>query len=286
MLGKNGTTLVILIIFLCVLVLGAIIGYNVTSKAGSTELYFNADSNLPDSAAALKNGKIEKEALNVLKVGKPYDIAFTVKSNEKKPIRYRYVVESKLKRQEELFTLNPGKKKVVVLTIKPSETDKWAFDRVETSTAINVFDLSDDSWMGERVDHTVISGDSRNAYSYAPVAVNVSGYGKILNLNVTLDELKARPYRQEHTVQEIRLENKERTVNSVSLYVKNKRLILESNTTTSVYKIEPELFKVTLFNLDESRGPATKPGSYNTTTYDVTGKGRVPISIGFVYRIE
>ena len=237
------------LIAVCVVVVGAFIGYqSLTSGAGETDIYFNVTSQLPDPLADVKYGRISSEGVNVSEVGKSYEVMFTVDSEEKEPTAYTLSVDSRIKSTEESFTLKPGERRTFTVTLQPTADDKWVFSHDELTSTRSAYDLTRDSWLGELVSFAVATGEPDGVITYAPVSVNVNQYGNILNLNVSLRDLEARPYRQERAEATVGEYDKTVTASIRELYVKSDQLVYEEGIRKSVYLSEPETFKATVLN--------------------------------------
>ena len=274
----------------CILVLGAVLGYSLMTKPTGYEIYFDHSSDLPDSVAALKYGTVgEKEGLNVMEVGREYKVAFTVVSDSQGSERYRYVMDYGSRRQEESFTLGPSENRTFTAIITPTEDDKWVFQRNETSYGRNVFELPRDAWLGERVDYSVVAGEERRAYDYAPIREGVgSGFGDVLNLNVTLQELKARPYARRYASSSIEGYSYSVYESIVNLSVMGGRLVAESRSVKSIFESKPTPLTVTVYRESADGklpGQLPKPAVYNATVYDTYRESKPP-SIGFWYQIR
>ncbi len=274
----------------CIIALAAVLAYTVMTQPSGYSVYFDRSSDLPDSVAALKHGTVgEKEALNVMEVGRDYRVAFTVMADSAGPERYRYVMEYGLRRQEESFSLGPSENRTFEVTITPTEDDKWTFQRNETSHSRSVLELPRDAWLGERVDYSVVAGEPRKAYDYAPMKVTVGGgFGDVLNLNVTLDELRAKPYSQRHSSSSRDADSYVASESTVNLSVTWGRLIAESMSIRSIYSSKPALLTVTVYreSADGSLpGQLMKSAVYNATVYDAYRESKPP-TVGFWYQIK
>ena len=237
------------LVLACIIVVGAFIGYQaLTSGAGETDIYFNVTSQLPDPLAEVKYGRINSEGVNVIEVGGSYEVMFTVESKEREPTAYTLSVDSRIKSVEESFTLKPGERRTFTVTLQPTADDKWVFSHDELTSARSSYDLAGESWLGELVSFAVAAGEPEGVITYAPVSVNVNQYGDILNLNMSLKDLAAKPYRQEHAEATVGEYEKTVTASIMELYVKSNQLVYEEGVRKSVYLSEPETFKATVLN--------------------------------------
>jgi len=251
-----------------------------------TAIYFNMGSDLPESGAALKYGNIGGNAVSMLNVGDSYNLEFTVESNEIRQTEYTYVIDSRVKNQSESFTLRPGEKKTFKVKLTPSEADKWVFEREENVKKAGTYDLGMDSWLGERLQSDLIVGEVLSTYAYAPISVDVDGYGRILNLNLTLDELKARPYHLDRTSEEITSFQMVQTADYTDLYVRGGKLVFDSRDTSRYFTSKPDLFRLVLVKgVSEGMPAYPKTEAYNTTTYD-TNSGNDIAVLSFWYQIK
>ncbi len=285
---KYQMLITIVLISICILGLAAAIGYReLHKKIGSANIFFNSNSDLPDPTAELRHGKInEKEPKNVIKIGKTYTVAFSVVSTEKQPSEYRYTVESKLANNSESFNLNPGEKKSFKIELRPTQNEKWTLNRIEKEIKKDSLDLSESSWLGERQDYEVVSEETKKTYAYLPVSIRVDGFGKILNLNITIEDIKKTPHIQEFQTIEEGLNERSEKMSIIYLGVKDGKLYSEINNTKIVYSANPQLFKVTLSKEKPNHETSTKmANSYNTTSSGEV-EGELPTTISFWYVIE
>jgi hypothetical protein len=284
---EHSKSLVIIFVILCILGFSATIIVRGMSKPSSTDIFFNMESDLPDPTAILKNGRVGDDGINILSTGKPYEISFTVVSKNDNPTEYTYVIDSKILNKTDSFTLGPNGNKTFKYVIEPIDSNKWTYDRTDNTFSNNVYDLSQDSWLGERIQYEVISGETTKAYTYAPISINMGGYGHVLNLNVTLDELKAKPYSGAYTISTIGIYDKSVTDYITNLSVKNNKVYLETGTITRVYNSRPELFRITLYN--QGKGTTdeyiAKTEIFNSTSSQ-TSYNYMPVSISFWYQIK
>ncbi len=239
------TKIVVGFLVVCVVIVGAFIAYQAfTHFTGSTEIYFTRLSDLPDPDAALKYGKVDGEALNVLDVGKSYKVSFTVVCSEAGKTSYDLLVDSRLLSKEESFTLNPGENRTFSYTLSPTDDSKWVYSHSESRSSREIYDLTSDSWLGER-------GEFTDAYMPPSVLVGRfweehEVFGDILNLNMSLDDLRTRPYRMEYSDSSTQVDYRRVTSGSVVLSVAKDDLELDLSEVSRVYKSPVDIFKATL----------------------------------------
>jgi hypothetical protein len=286
----NVTTIIASVGIICILGLGGLILYKVVNtEPVSTKIFFNMESDLPETSAALKYGTIgDKEPLNVIEIGKRYEISFTISSKMRTPASYRYVVDSKIKKEEKKFTLNPGDNMTFTLTITPTELDKWSYERTDSVYSSVLYDIPNDSWLGERIDYEIIASENSKAYTYAPISVDIGEFRRALNMNLTLHDLRTNPFRKQYTVSTTKTEERDIEIHSLITSIKNNRLSIDANTTTVVYKTKPEMFTIRLYEdspMIEGRFNA-KPGTANSTVQDSLNQEHSPATLGFWYQIR
>ena len=213
--------------------LGAIIlAQTLRSDSGESVAAILAGSALPDSTASLKNGEYRGEGLNVMTPGESYTLTFRVQSREKASAGYRYVFESPILDESGQFTLKPGESKTMTLTLNPTEDDVYRYSHTEKALSTDTFDLSVDSFLGEKV---VAEGE----VEYAPVSVNVPRLMEVLNQNVTLEGLGETPYVTTQSLYQ-EVEDEMRVTNTTEMiYVHEGRLVVESESYTKVYLSKP-----------------------------------------------
>ena len=290
-IGMNRTTiLAVAAIILVVIALGIILLTQVLAK-NQTNIFFNVDSQLPDPAAALTNSKIGSNGVTEMRGGESYKITFTVHSSEQGRMGYDYTIKSKLLEKMESFTLNPGEDKVVTLTVTPSEDDKFTLDKIESYATADTIDLSRDSWLGEKItfDRSVVFGDIGKAYAYSPISVNVTEFGEILNLNVTLNELREKPYTKSLT--DVTSTPTEKTVTEypIRMWVGGDKLHVETNKTVKHYVSKPEIFQITLTKKSVTGPTPQRMAIMNETMVfqgSASAQDQNPASLIFWYQIR
>ena len=141
------------VIVLCIFAFIFILGLSLSGKTelfagkGETKLYFNANTDLPDSTLYLKN---ETKPIHEIEVNKTYCINFTIASVEKRPVTYTYVAESNVLNLTKHVTLLPEENTTICLTITPGESDKWELNSTTSTEWENVIDLTKNSWLAEK----------------------------------------------------------------------------------------------------------------------------------------
>ena len=243
---------IVLSIFAFVFILGlSLSGKTGFGGKGFTRLYFNADTDLPDSSLYLKN-----MAVHELEVNKTYCVKFTIASFEKRPITYTYVVESEVLGLTKQVTLLPGETETVCLTIIPGESDKWKLDSTTTGEWENVIDLTRDSWIAEWSGLEIVESDDG-----LPTRVG-SRFGGILHANISIDELRIKPLVTEHVTEREGDFEKTRTIDLINLSVEGDKLYLNAESEELKYTSDEQLFRIKLLKSVDSQEIRISPESY------------------------
>jgi hypothetical protein len=133
------------VIVLCIFAFIFILGLSLSDKTelvagkGETKLYFNANTDLPDSTLYLKN---VTKPIHEIETNKTYCINFTIASFEKRPVTYTYVAESNVLNLTKQVTLLPEENTTICLTITPGESDKWELNSTISTEWENVIDMT------------------------------------------------------------------------------------------------------------------------------------------------
>jgi len=274
-MASNSMKILIYLIVVCFIGILLVLGYYMLKKpVYGTDLYFNFDSDLPDPFLYLK---APQSPINILEVGKSYRIIFTIASDEKSAMDYTYIVSSRILNQTERFTLIPKENKTVYLTITPQESQKWTSNYVTSSKSENVLDLTKYSWLAERKEFLIITKDGLPAIveeNYnLPISFNISPLGRVYHVNISLDELRKRPFTREYTVESYSaFEKVNGTIDKLSLYVSGDKLYATLESKRIQYISEPDVFSIRLIS---------GRGAINETT----GMEQ-PKEIHFLYQIK
>ena len=274
------------VIVLCIFAFIFILGLSLSGKTelfagkGETKLYFNANTDLPDSSLYLKNVTkpiyeietnrtywIKITPVHEIEVNKTYCINFTIASFEKRPITYTYVVDSNVLNLTKQVTLLPEEDTTICLTITPGESEKWELNSTTSTEWENAIDLTKNSWLAEKRDFdilvrkeglpTIVEENYR-----LPISTNVSQFGRILHANISNDELRRKPFDKEYVT-----ENKEdfvitRTINTINLSINNDELHLNAESKELRYTSDKEPFSIRLIKPMDVEELEISPESY------------------------
>lgn len=250
-------------------------------KPGETLLYFNAESDLPDPLIYFKVVETEDGIpAHILDLGRRYNIVFSVASLENKPVDYTYIVESNLVNESDSFNLKPGESKTVYLTVSPDIGQKWVLNLTNISKRENFVDLTEQSWLAERREFTVIVREEglpaivEERYDL-PISSSLESFGRVYHMNITLDELRVKPFEWSYVRIDSRESNRVVINDSVRLSVEGNKLHVVSTSRKDHYVSEPKLFRVKL----------TKKGVGSILINATTGLEEVH-EINFLYRIR
>ena len=260
-----------IVIVLCIFAFIFILGLSLSGKTelfagkGETKLYFNANTDLPDSTLYLKN---ETKPIHEIEVNKTYCINFTIASVEKRPVTYTYVAESNVLNLTKQVTLLPEENTSICLTITPGKSDKWELNTTTSTERENVIDLTKNSWLAEKRDFeilvrkeglpTIVEENYR-----LPISTDVSHFGKILHANISIDELRRKPFDKEYVT-----ENKEdfvitRTINTINLSInEDNQLYLNAKSEKLRYTSDEQLFSIRLIKPIDIEELEISPESY------------------------
>ena len=225
---------------------------------GKTLLYFNAESDLPDTALYEKqpvNGTAAP--VNIIELNKSYDVYFTIASLENKKTDYTYKVSSPIFNATDNIVLSPGDVKTVRVTLAPSESQKWTLSANTTSTSESIIDLTENSWIAERNQFQVlVKEDSLPTIVeedyHLPVSSELAHFGRIYHVNFTsLDELRAKPFVKEYATEDSGLSAKKISKDEIKLSIVGDKLNVMVSSNTLEYSSQKKSFVVKVFKNKE-----------------------------------
>jgi hypothetical protein len=241
-----------LVIISAIVILGFLITLALTylPGKGETKLFFNADSDLPDPTLYLKVENRTKP-IHELEVNETYNVIFSILSLENIPITYTYNVKSKILNFSERITLNPKEIKTITLKLEPKESEKWKLNFTVKEEWKSTIDLTENSWLAERRELNILVRKDGlpilvEENFHLPISTNVSKFGRILHANISIEELRRKPFEKEYVNKDERIFEKIETIDKITLSIKGEKLYLNAISTQKKYVSEPELFTIQL----------------------------------------
>jgi len=231
----------------------ALITYN-SFKSGSTSLYFNAETEIPDETLYLKDININSTT-NILSINENYNILFTIQCDEKDKTDYLVQIKSKIYEDNINVTLKPGEKKQISLKINPSEDNKWELDVNDKTNYYNEIDITDNSWLANKESFQVIVEDgslptlTKTNY-YLPISSSLNYFGDIYHMNITFGELLNEPFEKEYITETVTTNNKIVNIEEIKLYVKNNKIIINTSKSIEEYVSNNEVFLIKVIKLN------------------------------------
>lgn len=258
------------VIVLCIIAFIFILGLSLSGKTGLlggkgfTKLYFNANTDLPDSTLYLKN---VTKPIHEIEVNDSYWLNFTIASFEKRPITYTYVVESNVLNLTKQVTILPEENRTICLTITPRESDKWELNSTTSTNWEDVIDLTKDSWLAEKRDFDILVRKEGlptivEENYHLPISTDVSNFGRILHANISIDELKRKPFEKEYITQDKADFVTAQSIYMINLSVNNDKLYLNAETKKLRYTSDEQLFSVRLIKPIDIEELEIGPASY------------------------
>ena len=239
-----------LIIHIVILIVILVLAYGAIKalKKGDTKVYFNAETDIPDETLYLKQDNTTNP-VNILEIGKEYGVLFTIECNEKHKTDYNVIIKSGIYNDNIDVSLNPGDKKIISLKINPVDKLKWRLNNSEETSVSNVLDITKESWLADKKDFQVIIEKSglptitRSDYNL-PISTNLSYFGEIYHMDITFDDLTARPFEKEYVTESIMDNKKEVSTDVIKLFVKGSKLHVEGEKTVEQFISEEEIFLI------------------------------------------
>jgi hypothetical protein len=249
---------------------------------GYSLLYFNTETDLPDPMLyQLQPENATGPPIHIIDVNKTYDIIFTVASLEKRKTNYAYAIESVFYNETGHLTLSPKTNKTFHLRVTSQDSEKWILNSTSITESEDAIDITKYSWLAERKDFDILVRNEglpaivEEMYNL-PISNTLSHFGRIYHVNMTLDELRKKPF-EKNSEWEIALDyEKVKAFDEVSLAVKDDKLIVRVRSTRVQYISEERPFVVTL----------TKQGALKDVQLDEeTGLERIQ-RIKFWYKLR
>ena len=197
-------------------------------------IYFDADTDLPDSMLYLKG-----ETINEIYINQTYYINFTIESLEEYPIMYTYVVESTVLELIDEVTLQPKESKSICVEFTPTESNKWDLVSNTLFTYDYVIDLSNDSKIVELKEFTI--KDNIEATKA------LGSFSWLLSSNISINELRKKPLMNEHITEYNNGNEKISTINLINISVIDDKLYLNMESKDTKYISEEQLCSIRIF---------------------------------------
>ena len=239
-----------LIVHLVILLIIIVLAYGAVKalKKGDTKVYFNAGTDIPDETLYLKQDNTTNP-INILEIGEEYEVSFTIECNEKHNTNYDIGIKSSVYNDNLNMTLKPGEKKIISLKIKPVDNIKWKLNNSEETSVSNMFDITKESWLADKKEFQVIVEEgglptiARSDYNL-PISTNLSYFGEIYHMDITFDDLTARPFEKEYVTESVMDNKKEVSTDTIKLFVKGSKLYVEGEKTVEQFASEEEIFLI------------------------------------------
>lgn len=203
----------------------------IMSEEGFTELYFTEHRELPGE----------------MRINESYNASFMITNHELETTSYIYEVDSKLESVKENITLLPGESAVITLSITP--TDKgWELSSNITQEYENKIDIFDDTFVaGENEFKLIIDNTS---HSHLPISHYVDQFGYIVHTNLSIDELKEKPFNKYYRYEDIGTSRSIYKEQNITVFVKNDEIYLSSNQSEQIYITQRSPFIVKAYEYD------------------------------------
>jgi len=239
-----------LIVHLVILLIILILAYGAVKalKKGDTKIYFNAETGIPDETLYLRQDNTTTP-FNILEIGEEYEILFTIECNEKHKTDYNVIIKSGIYNDNIDVSLKPGDKKIISLKVKPTDELKWKLNNSEETIISNMFDITKESWLADKKEFQVIVEENglptiaRSDYNL-PISTNLSYFGEVYHMDITFDDLTARPFEKEYVTESVMDNKKEVSTDTIKLFVKGSKLYVEGEKTVEQFASEEEIFLI------------------------------------------
>ena len=204
----------------------------IMSEEGFTELYFTKHRELPGE----------------MRINESYNTAFTITNHELETTSYIYEVDSKLESVKENITLLPGESAVITLSITP--TDKgWELSSNITQEYENKIDIFDDTFVEGENEFKLIMDNT--LHRDLPISHQIGQFGYILHTNLSIDELKEKPFNKYYKYEDIGTGRAIHKEQKITVFVKNGEIYLSSNQSEQIYLSGRSPFIVKAYKYDE-----------------------------------
>jgi hypothetical protein len=164
-------------------------------------------------------------------------------------------------------TILPEENRTICLTITPRESDKWRLNSTTSINWENVIDLTGNSWLAEERDFDILVREEGlptivEENYHLPISTDVSHFGRILHANISIDELKRKPFKKEYVTQNKADFVIDQSIDMITLSVNNDKLHLNAETKKLQYDSDEQLFIVRLIKPIDIEELEISPASY------------------------
>lgn len=206
----------------------------IMSEEGFTELYFGEHRKLPDE----------------MEINDPYDISFTLSNHELETTKYIFEVDSKIEKFKENITLLPGESAVFTLSITPTDKGWELFSNI-TQGYENKLDILKDTLVARENEFRLIIDNI--SHRYVPTSHQVDRFGYVFHTNLSVDELKEKPFKKYYRYQEVGINRTIYKCQNITVFVENEEIYLSSKQSEAIYLSERSPFIVKAYRYDEDR---------------------------------
>jgi hypothetical protein len=204
----------------------------IMSEEGFTELYFGEHRKLPREMA----------------INESYDISFTLTNHELETTKYIFEVDSKIEKFKETITLLPGESAVFTLSITPTDKGWELFSNIAQGYE-NKLDIFKDTLVARENEFRLIIDNI--SHRYVPISHQVDRFGYVFHTNLSVDELKEKPFKKCYRYEDIGINKSIRKEQIVTIFVKNNEIYLSSNQSEQICLSERSPFIIKAYRYDE-----------------------------------
>ena len=201
----------------------------IKADQGFSEIYFTNPEKLPHR----------------LTINGIYNVSFLISNHELNVSTYVYEIDSKSNKTFDEITLNPGESALISTVITPKERG-WEINFSSDSAYDNKLDLTDSVSIGtqKRLGFFL---DNISAVDYLPLSHELSDFGFIYHTNLSVDELKKKPFSKYIKKESIGENQSTVRFKNITLSIKDDELYVTSNERLESYSIKKEPFSVRLY---------------------------------------
>lgn len=203
---------------------------------GFSELYFNEHRGLPAE----------------MEINNTYNISFTLTNHELETTRYIYEVDSKIDKFRENITLLPGESAFIMVSITPTNRG-WELYSTIMQEYENKLDILKETLMASESKFGLVIDDV--SHRYVPISHKVDRFGYIFHTNLSIEELKERPFKKYYNYEDIGIDRTIHKEQNITVFVENEEIYLSSNQSEQIYLAlrHPFIIKAYRYNEDADK---------------------------------
>jgi hypothetical protein len=142
----------------------------------------------------------------------------------------------------------PGESAVFTLSITPTDKGWELFSSIAQGYE-NKLDILKDTRIARENEFGLIIDNI--SHRYVPISHQVDRFGYIFHTNISVDELKEKPFKKYYRYEDVGINKSIRKEQIVTIFVKNNEIYLSSDISEEIYLSERSPFIIKAYRYDE-----------------------------------